>query len=267
MLTFSSLGNNGHLGNQMFQYAALKGIASNRGLDWVMPTKNKFGSSYYLRSNLHDCFTLINCGIENKIDIVSPAKIEERFFHFDEELFNSCPANVDLNGYFQTSKYFEHIEEDIREDFTFYEETEIAAKDFLDKIDGKYASLHIRRTDYVSNDYYHKSLGWDYYSKAIELIPADYKIIIFSDDIDWCMQQEVFNSNRFIFSTTNNPYVDLCIMSKCNANIIANSTYSWWGAWLNTKSDKIVIAPAQWFGIGYAHHNTKDLYPTDWIKI
>ena len=98
----------------------------------------------------------------------------------------------------------------------------------------------------------------------------DRNVIVFSDDTQWCYEQSLFeDDDRFIISENEDNRVDLCLMSLCSDFIIANSSYSWWGAWLSTNKDKKVIAPAQWFGkTGYTKdHNTSDLIPDDWTII
>ena len=94
-------------------------------------------------------------------------------------------------------------------------------------------------------------------------------MISFSDDTEWCKQQELFSGDRFLVSESGNPYVDLCLMSMCSDFIIANSTFSWWGAWLSANKDKKVIAPKKWFGTqGYTKdHNTEDVIPNEWIRL
>jgi hypothetical protein len=90
--------------------------------------------------------------------------------------------------------------------------------------------------------------------------------IIFSDDISWCKENLSFLNNK-IFIEGNTDFQDLYLMSKCKNNIIANSSFSWWGAWLNTNKDKIVIAPKKWFGISNSHLDTSDLYCNNWVTI
>ena len=93
-------------------------------------------------------------------------------------------------------------------------------------------------------------------------------MIVFSDDPEWCQSQTLFSGDRFLISENIDNRIDLCLMTLCNDFIIANSTYSWWGAWLSSNKNKKVIAPVRWFGTGYTkEHNTKDLIPDDWTRI
>ena len=123
MLSFNSLGNLGRLGNQMFQYASLKGIAANRGLEVTIPPRRFFGEADENVANsdvtIYESFKIggFNTGLANQ------RKVSESTFGFDEQLFNTCEDNVDLIGYFQNEKYFEGIEDKIRKEFTFKSET------------------------------------------------------------------------------------------------------------------------------------------------
>ena len=169
-----------------------------------------------------------------------------------------------LVGYFQSEKYFVDFEEKIRELFRCTSETEARLKNkYGDLLQGNTTSVHIRRGDYLNFSQTHPLLTKEYYIKAMSRIPQTEKYLIFSDDIPWCLNN--FKLNNFYIVEGEKDYVDLCLMSKCKNNIIANSSFSWWGAWLNENSDKIVIAPTDWFGTS-VDHDTKDLIPEGWIK-
>ena len=266
---FNALGRMGRLCNQMFQYAALKGIARKTGVDCCIPHYTDAvddGIGNMLRTELFDSFDLdVKVGLLNNGH--APV-VNERHFHFDEELFRMCPDHVDLRGYFQTEKYFKHIEKEIRSDFTFKDEILNPCKEMIESVENPIA-LHVRRGDYIQNSENHFNLPIAYYEAALSKFDANRNVIVFSDDPVWCHDEGVFADDRFIISENDDNRVDLCLMSLCNDFIIANSTYSWWGAWLSSNKDKKVIAPVQWFGkTGYTKdHNTKDLIPDDWIKI
>jgi len=269
MIGFNALGRMGRLANQMFQYASLKGIAKNIGADICIPNHTQAvddGIGNKLRTELFDSFDLrVNVGLLNNGH--APV-VNERFFHFDEELFTLCPDHVDLRGYFQTEKYFKHIESEIREDFTFKDEILSPCKEMIESVENPLA-LHVRRTDYVTNSTNHPPCTLEYYKAALEHFESDRNVIVFSDDPSWCQKQELFSDDRFLISENTDNRVDLCLMSLCNDFIIANSSYSWWGAWLSSNKNKKVIAPVQWFGkTGYTKdHDTKDLIPDEWIRI
>jgi hypothetical protein len=262
MISFNILGNYGHLGNQMFQYASLKGISTSNQTDFVIPPKESFGSCYSLLSKLDDCFDL-NCD-----RFISNFKLlEEKSFSFDETLMTSISEDVDLKGYFQSEKYFKNIKNEIKKDFSFKNDLVDHCLNFIQNLgsNGEVISLHIRRGDYLNLQSFHPIPPLAYYEEALNKLPQDLPVLIFSNDSDWCFQQELFDNDRFFISQSNQADFDMCLMSLCTYHIIANSSFSWWGAWLS-KSKK-VFAPKIWFGPSLSHFNTKDLYPNKWKTI
>ena len=268
MLAFNYLGRLGRLGNQMFQYASLRGIARNRGYDFCIPNHKQVVRDPY--------------GFDLKIEIFYPFKMthvrphniklldrgyapvaEEKYFHFDEILFNMCPDEISLAGFFQSEKYFKNIEDEIRADFSFKDEILEPCKEMIGSI-GDAISLHVRRTDYLQNPN-HTPLSLEYYQEALNQMNSDLPVIIFTDDVDWCKKQELFLDDRFMISESGDHYVDLCLMSLCKHHIIANSSFSWWGAWLANSRD--VVAPLKWFGSGNLDKNTNDIYLKHWRLI
>ena len=269
MIGFNALGRMGRLCNQMFQYAALRGLSSKSGAEICIPYYQDAvddGIGNMLRTELFDSFNLnVKTGLLNNGH--APV-VQERFFHFDQELFDNCPDHVSLQGYFQTEKYFKHIEYQIRAEFTFLDEILEPCKEMIGTIDDPIA-LHVRRGDYVINSENHFNLPLEYYEAALKHFDDNRNVLVFSDDPKWCHEQSIFDDDRFIISENEDNRVDLCLMSLCNDFIIANSTYSWWGAWLSSNKNKKVIAPVQWFGkSGYTKdHDTKDLIPETWMRI
>ena len=124
--------------------------------------------------------------------------------------------------------------------------------------------LHIRRTDYVQKQKYHPLCTLEYYEEALNRMPKDMPVIIVSDDPEWCGKQELFASDRFLISESEDNIVDMCILSLCKKHIIANSTFSWWGAWL--ANSEHVIAPKTWFG-PEADVNDRDLVLDHWERL
>ena len=261
----------------MFQYASLRGIAANRNFDWKIPSPHNYGDSNY---GLFECFEMRSVKAEN-FGHLATRSLAAGQFHFNKELFEGCPDNVNLHDYFQSEKYFLSIEGIIRSDFTFKQPIkESCLKGITDLVDPIF--LHVRRGDYVKQPENHPTCSVKYYQKSLEYFDATSPVLVFSDDIDWCKSLDLFSDKRFHFSKFNQkynhtsdtcdgriksliPYYDLCMMSLCRGGIMANSSLSWWGAWLIKNPTLPIIAPHQWFGKNHTHYDTKDLIPSRWI--
>jgi hypothetical protein len=271
MIGFNHLGRLGRLGNQMFQYAALRGIAHNNHYNFCIPyykTPIDDGVGNLIKTELFECFEMSSVSSLN-IQLIDSSRpiVMEQDYSFNKDLFNKCPDWISLYGFFQTEKYFKNIKELIRKDFTFKSEILNPCKDMIKSFgDGTIISLHIRRTDYLTNSQNHNNLSLDYYEEALSEFPSNSTVIIFSDDPEWCKEQEIFSSDRFLVSENNSGYIDMCLMSLCSDYIIANSSFSWWGAWLSKNQDKKVIAPnpKNWFGPNNSHLNTDDILLENW---
>ena len=278
-ISYNRLGSNGRHGNQMFQYAGFRGVAARNGYHWVIPPEDAPSTCNY---SLFECFKMESVRPHNKGFGDGPT-IDTGIFHFDEELYNNCPDNVNLNYYFQTEKYFKVIHEVIRRDYTFKDEILESSKEIIQQF-GDCIFLHVRRGDYIPTPDHHPTQPIEYYSKALEKFDKDIPVLIFSDDLDWVRSQSLFQSDRFLLSENHVkypnrvmlgdgsyqqslvPYWDLCLMSLCKGGIIANSSMSWWGAWLQNGAGKIV-APDMWFGKAYAHYIMSDLLPESWETV
>jgi len=260
MLAFNHLGQLGRLGNQMFQYASLRGIAAKRNYDFGIPASNF--NDEWTSHQLFEVFDLPFLPKQNikYLDMGQAPVVQEKHFHFDEVLLNQCPNDVSLLGYFQSEKYFKHIENSIKEDFAFRSHILEPCKEIFESFDNP-VSLHVRRTDYLTNSANHHNLDMSYYEEALKHFDGR-QIIVFSDDPEWCMEQSIFDSDDFIVSESGDNKIDLCLMSMCTSHIMANSSFSWWGAWLSGSTD--VIAPSKWFGPNNADKETKDLIPESW---
>ena len=278
MLAFDNIGSLGRLGNQMFEYAALRGIAAKHGYEWCIPPSDRKGIENY---SLHECFKL---SPQRKEGLMETQYAQEPYFHFCQELFDTCPDNVSLHGFFQSWRYFANVQDEIREDFTFHDEHLKPCQEMIESVKEP-IMLHVRRGDpnltdprgfkwsYTQCGSMHPVQPVEYYEKALAEFPEDQPVIVFSDSIDWVKEQEFFSGDRFLHSEPDDkyadgsftPYTDLCLMSLCSHAIIANSSMSWWGAWLQTNSNKKVIAPKMWFGPDYKDKDTKDLYYPNWI--
>lgn len=189
---------------------------------------------------------------------------EPSFNYSEIPNFNS---DTKLIGYFQSEKYFINYRKEILELFEIDSFTlSFLEKKYTNLLNQDICSIHVRRGDYVHLQNHHPTLSIDYYIESIKIIGESKHFLIFSDDIEWCKNNFDFIPNK-TFVTENLDYQDLYLMSMCKNNIIANSSFSWWGAWLNNFESKKVIVPKKWFGVTYSNLDTKDLYPENWIKI
>ena len=281
MIGYNNLGSNGRLGNQMFQYAALRGIAAKRGHDWCIPPDTYDHKDNY---GLFETFEMINVK-ESNIGFVSGDYIQENNHCFIPEFFDECPDNVSIDGYFQTEKYFTHIEKEIREDFTFRKDYLLPCQEYIGSLSNHPIFLHIRRTDAIGREQYHPILPIKFFEDALKQFAEDTLCFVFTDDMEWCKSQELFKQERFLFNEKNErysyknidgtgklqntllPQIDLCLMSLCSGGIIANSSFSWWGAWLQNNRGKIIAPNSKvWFGSAMTHLDTSDIVPKRWIN-
>ena len=277
MIGNNRIGCNGRLGNQMFQYASMRGIASVKGFDWVVPPENYDHTANYA---LFETFKMTNVQDKN-IGFVKGDILKETIHCFDKNLVDSCSDDTDLDGFFQTEKYFENIADEIRSDFTFNDEYLKPCKEFIDSLDTTPIFLHVRRGDAIGKEHYHPVAPMSYYVEALKRFDEDTPCFVFSDDLDWCKSQDLFKSDKFLFNDnierydyqsmdgsgsmqyTLLPHVDLCLMSLCSGAIIVNSSFSWWGAWLQNNRGK-VIASKPWFGPSASDLDTTDVVPDHW---
>ena len=260
MIGFNHLGRHGRLGNQMFQYAGLRGIAAHRGFDFAIPPSDF--KDEWTDHQLFQAFKLINL---TNIAVVPGPYVQEAHFKFDENLFNNMPDGHNVYGYLQSEKYFNHIELDIRHDFEFKNDIYNPCREMIDSVEDPIA-LHVRRGDYLVNSDNHPPCPKEYYDEALSRFDSTRNVIVFSDDPEWC--GTVFTDDRFFISEGGDNVADLCMMSMCDDFIIANSSFSWWGSWLCNNPKKRIIAPKKWFGTGYtAAHDTSDLYCDNWEVI
>ena len=283
-VSFNGLGNEGRLGNQMFQYAFIRGMSKKYGYDFIIPDAN---SDRFDNYGLFDCFKLEGC----KTGEGSYPTLECRDTAFNQKFLDDCSDNTNYSGVFQTEKYFANATEELRKDFTFHKEILDPCQEFIDNV-GDVIFLHVRRgnSNLVGNrgekwsyqmlQDYHPLMKKEYYLEALSHFDESKKVIVLSDTIDWCKKQDWLQDDRFLFSDSSYevfddgasvPYIDLCLMSLCNGGIIANSSMSWWGAWLQNDTGKI-IAPNPWYGAkAYNYGNAElcdaDLIPERWIKL
>tara|TARA_E500000331_G_scaffold355432_1_gene410872 strand:- start:1595 stop:2347 length:753 start_codon:yes stop_codon:yes gene_type:complete len=229
---------------------------------------------------LFETFKMTNVKPEN-IGFNDAMTINEKGHAFDESLFH-CTDGVNLDGYMQTEKYFAHMSDQIREDFTFKDDFLEPCKYVISQLNEP-IFLHIRQSDNIGREKYHPILPISYFERALEEFPSDKECFVFTDDIDWCKSQSFFDDDRFLFNEDNQryqyqtidglgklqntllPQVDLCLMSLCSGGIIANSSFSWWGAWLQNNRGRIIAPdPKKWFGSAMTHLDTSDIVPLRW---
>lgn len=196
----------------------------------------------------------------------------EKQFNFDENFLHI--KSWYFEWFFQSEKYFKDFEKEIRQDFEFLIQPSKENKKMIEKITHcESVSLHIRRWDYISNptaNAFHGTCNLGYYQKAVDLIKSKVEnpvFFLFSDDMDWVKENlKIEDTSYYIdWNTDNKSYEDMRLMSLCNHNIIANSSFSWWWAWLNQNPDKIVIAPSRWFTSNKMNYS--DIVPDSWVKI
>lgn len=243
----------GRFGNQLFQVAAAMGYADKWGIDFFMPKQTLAPNSFE-----HYLTTL---KVPKRDEIPKYYKIIREPGHAYSEL--PFYPNAVLNGYFQSAKYFDHIRPTILNVFSNI----IPYK----PISG-FVGLHVRRGDYLQFADKHPTVTYDYIREAVLHFNSlgYYSFVVCSDDISWCIDQlkglEVYG-NAFSYSRNNSPYNDMSLLACCEHQIISNSTFSWWAAYLNRNPDKKVIAPKVWFGEGNKHLETKDIYTPEMILL
>lgn len=286
---------NGGLGNQMFQFAAAKALSlrlgTNLKLDLYALNKHTTGTKREYELDIFDVNTQFTSRCKNKLLIKGHPIVKKnkkfvlKYFgcFLDGSAivyvpeFEQLGGNITLHGYFQNPKYFGGYEEVIKTDFTFRYPLDTRNKELSKKIrESNSVSIHIRRGDYLTNEQARNNFATcslEYYQIAIEYILQrvdNAQFYIFSDDIDWAKNNLSFANNLVEYVDWNNnkeSYKDMQLMSICKHNIIANSSFSWWGAWLNNYKSKIVIAPNQWFNKEERNKDLLHFYPSDWIKI
>lgn len=288
------------LGNQMFQYAAGISLANHLNVEcklditWfensasaqtpndyqlnVFPSiKNKFASKVEIDALIRPSSEGIWNRLKHKLNRNRPVHrrwaFEEPHFHFYPKFFDA-KSPVLITGYWQSEQYFLPIADRVRDDFSLEflpESSNYLLSNQISEVQA--VSIHVRRGDMVNNPEVaakHGSCNLEYYKRAMAIIEQEVGnpvYFVFSDDLAWCRENLVSNC-RMEFVAGNvgaNAIWDIQLMRLCKHHIIANSSFSWWGAWLNPSSKKIVLAPQRWFN--HAEHITKDLLPKSWRSI
>ena len=284
----------GGLGNQMFQYAAgrylahlhqtellfdvsylkkdPKGAYTKRELELnVFNTELKIATESDIREFKIEYSNKITRTIQRNFPFLFSHLYAAESGSGYQRMFSSFPKNTYLDGFWQSEKYFKEIESLIKAEFQLKEALNETNKHYLNLNNNcQSVSMHIRRGDYVSGSvtHSHTVCNNDYYIKALNEIKntcTDVEVFVFSDDLDWCKANLKIDSTVHYVDANQkyNFHLDMYLMSHCKHNIIANSSFSWWAAWLNQHKNKIVVAPKNWFADKSL--NTKDLIPTSWI--
>jgi hypothetical protein len=269
-ITKTNLSSGPQFGSQMTQYAGLYSVHRKTGLEIVFIERFM---SVFRGVKLFDAFDLPN-------KIVSGEGINFEFMELADVVVDSTAFTLDttkswdIYGWFHTFNYFHEFEQDLQSLFTFRPHIREEATRQIDNIKNSepypLVSLHVRRGDYVAVASLNLELS--YYTKALNVLfekfdYAYFKLLVFSDDIQWCKQN--IQGENIVYVENNSNYVDMCMMSMCDHNIIANSSFSWWGAYLNQSTDKIVICPNEYVGPSDAHHQfiNGNYFPNNWIPL
>lgn len=276
----------GGLGNQLFQYAFGRLLSMKRNEEVKLDSSSLSGPKDTPRAYALDVFNIdlkiatnieveknkYPYGLLSKIFRIINQKVSKRYnIRYDEYLLKS--RSKYFEGYFQSYKYLEPIRDILLKEITLKESIEDKYKEILENIEkSNSVSVHIRRGDYVNDEktkQAHNVCGLEYYKKAIKIINEKIEnpvFFVFSDDIVWVKQNlKIDNKTYYVSNGIIKDFEELIFMSKCKNNIIANSSFSFCGAWLNQNENKIVIAPKKWHNkLDYEY---KDLLPGSWIKI
>ena len=283
----------GGLGNLMFQYAAGRRLALARGTGLLLDlsplddprveTKRHYElGAYPIRATIASAAEReavaarrdsLAARIARRACGGRRGAATERHFHFDPEVLE-LPDGACLQGYWQSERYFADVADDVRRELTLERLASGRNAEMLERIDACHAvSVHVRRGDYVTAPRAHATHGvcsLDYYRRASRHVAervADPVFFVFSDDPDW-VRAHLRLDGETVLVDHNAPDAgceDLRLMSRCRHHVIANSTFSWWGAWLDPRADKIVVAPERWFQNG--ERDTRDLLPASWVRL
>jgi hypothetical protein len=285
----------GGLGNQMFQYAAGRALAHR----YQVPLKldksflEKDAAGAYTQRHFE--LGIFNLQPEFVTNLERDAYLKNANNKLYRELYRRVPffftrkyiaentsaympnftkwgPDAYLDGFWQSEKYFSEIKDTLRKEFTFKDEIDRVNAPLAERMSNENSiSLHVRRADYVNDstiNHTHGTCSKEYYLHALELLSktvSNAELFVFSDDVNWCRENFSFKiPATFIdHNQGKQSFADMRLMSCCRYNIIANSSFSWWGAWLNNYPGKKVIAPKKWFRSKAA----PDIYPDDWIVI
>jgi hypothetical protein len=239
-MSFVTLRYSGRTGNQLFQAATAYALAKRNGAQVLYPCKNKSKYTSEPTLKLEPQYN----GEQIKLTYEEPKDFTYQPIPFTPDM--------ELIGYFQTEKHFVDYREDILKLFP----QPIKVPNTV--------GIHVRRGDYLRHGTKHPVVTKNYLLEAMTVF-VGYDYLFFSDDIEWCTEN--FSMISRVAFSVQDQITDLRLMAGCDHNIISNSSFSWWGAWLNPNPDKTVIAPKVWFGEGNRHLKTENIVPENWVKI
>ena len=283
MITFSQLGKYGRLGNQFFQYAALKGLSVKNGYDIALMSDLKntvwHGQKCLLFNFNIDHPTITDSSSYQRYD--QPGLCSD----FDENFFD-LSDNVDLFGFFQNLNYFHFCEDEIKKSFRIDPEIRKKCDESLEKFDGPVVSIHLRRGDNIELNQLNQEVIDSFVTKALGYFNNEANFLIFtggsrsegndnSADVEYLKSK--YEGDNFFVSETNDTIMDLCLITKCDHNIVSHdSTFSWWAAYLNEHDNRTVICPKYHRSLEQSDFDTQgneltyhkqDFYPDDWIVL
>lgn len=257
MIGANNIGNAGRIGNQLFQFASLVGIARKNQYDYCIPS-NKTNAHQVLEG----CFKLPNI----KFGCIDGKMVKESRLVLLED-------NTWLHGHFEDYRLFENVEDEVRNNLVFHDHIKAQAINYFESRNINHAiAVVVRRGDFLNLMNCHPVCKIEYYNNCLAQINNQNKrqVIIISDDIKWCKKNFKQPNIHFLDFTPPNiekQYFDLCVGSMCDDYVISNSTFAWWIAWLGRKSCKKVLIPDPWFGRGYRKKNTDGLYLPNWQRV
>ena len=261
----------GGLGNMMFQIAATEALSLDLETNSSFP--NFYNNLHYLKTQREYNYSEISdeyISVIKNINTFHPnQQLEKYTFPFEYVKLSTNLKDFWVDGYFQSEKYFAHRKDNILQMFKAPENLQIYIRNkYKDYLIQKTTSVHVRRGDYVKLSQYHTVLPLEYYNDCMQQLDAETDVfLVFSDDIDWCKTN--MQSSKCVFIENEKDYIEMYLMSYCNNNITANSSFSWWGAWLNENKHKIVYGPSpnMWFGPNFKSLNASDIIPDGWRKV
>lgn len=260
-MNFITTNHRGGIGNVMFKLAAVISMSIDNGVDYIF-------SKEFIRPVDPD-YKNYRDNLLRNINFID--RLPQNYFVHTETQFNyqeikyNEGINLLLDGYFQSEKYFINNKQTIIDIFKPTEEIKNEILKSLPEVNN-YVSIHIRRGDYLNYPNHHPQQSEEYYKEATEIIGLDNTFLIFSDDLVGVKNMFNYLPNK-IFYTSGKDWLDLYTMSLCKDNIICNSTFSWWAAYLNNNKHKKIITTKNWFGSSLKQHDISDLFPFEWILL